>query len=172
MVPTWDLVLLVFLGASVIYGFLMGQEKVLMTLLGAYVGLVIANQWGASAYGLLTGGQVTAISSEWIEGNVSVFTIKVVLFVAALLIVALRGGMLASAFVGGRGLMGLVVQVGYSLLSAALIAGSILEFLPEETKLQITDGSLIAGPLLSYYSWLLVMPVLLMAIAGFLNRGE
>src|SRR4030042_6374343 len=106
MVPTWDLVLLVFLGASVIYGFLMGQEKVLMTLLGAYVGLVIANQWGASAYGLLTGGQVTAISSEWIEGNVSVFTIKVVLFVAALWIVALRGGMLASAFVGGRGLMG------------------------------------------------------------------
>lgn len=163
--------MLVFLGASVIYGFLMGQEKVIVTLLGAYVGLVVANQWGASAYSLIT-GQDMVLSTEWIEGNISIFTVKVALFVLALLIVAVRGGALGYSLAGGRGLLGLGVQLGYSLLSAALVAGSILQFLPEETKTQITEGSLVAGPLVTHYAWLLILPVLLMAITGFLNRGE
>ena len=172
MVPTWDLVLLIFLAVSLIYGFLMGREKVILTLLGAYVGLVIANQWATSAFGLITDNSSSVLNDQFISGNVSIFTVKVVLFVITILIIAFRGGLLAHSFMGGRGLMALLVQTGYSFLNAALIAASILEFLPVDVKARIVEGSLIAGPLVSAYAWWLVLPVILMAMTGFLSRED
>jgi len=171
MVPTWDLVLLVFLGASLVYGFLMGQEKVIITLLGAYVGLVVANQWATSALGFLAGQSSPVLSNEWISGNISVFTTKVILFTVTLLIIAICGGLVTHSFMSG-GLIGLFIQLGYSFLSAALIASSVLQFLPEDTKNQITEGSFIVAPLIHYYSWWLVLPVLFIAVTRFLARKE
>lgn len=166
MVPTWDLVILVFFAASLVYGFLMGREKILITLLGAYVGLVIANQWGASAFALLTGD--ATIFNDSVSGTLSVFTVKVVLFALVILVVALKGGLLSHAFAGGRGLMGMATQVAFSLLSAALIAGSVIDFLPAETKNQIVEGSsLVVGPLVTYYAWWLILPIVVMAVTGF-----
>jgi len=171
MVPTWDLVLLVFLGASLVYGFLMGREKVVVTLLGAYVGLVIANQWGAAAFSMIN-HQNAVINNQWMSGNLSVFVVKVVLFAAVLLLVALKGGLLSHSLGGGGGLMGFAVQAGYSVLNAALIASSILNFLPEETKKQVVDGSLIAAPLVNLYAWWLILPLLFMLVAGVISKSE
>ncbi|MBN2585626.1 hypothetical protein JXA59_03205 [Patescibacteria group bacterium] len=171
MVPTWDLVLLVFLGASLVYGFLMGREKVIITLLGAYVGLVIANQWGASAFAMLS-QENDVINSGWMSGNLSIFIVKVILFAAVLLLIATKGGLMLQGSIGGGGLMGFVVQAGYSVLNAALIAASILNFLPDETKQQVIDGSFIAAPLVNFYSWLLILPLLFMIVASFISRSE
>ncbi|MBU1082862.1 hypothetical protein KKE14_00235 [Patescibacteria group bacterium] len=172
MVPTWDLVLLIFFGVSLIYGFLMGREKIILTLLGAYVGLVIANQWATSAFGLITNQSSTILNDKFVSGNVSIFTVKVALFVVTILVIAFRGGLLGHAFMGGRGIVSLFVQTGYSFLSAALIAASILEFLPLDVKSRIVEGSLIAGPLVSAYAWWLVLPVIMMAMTGFLSRED
>jgi len=171
MVPTWDLVLLVFLGASLVYGFLMGREKVIITLLGAYVGLVIANQWGASAFSMLSQDNAV-INNGWMSGNLSVFVVKVVLFAAVLLLIALKGGLMLNSPTGGGGVMGFAVQAGYSVLNAGLIASSILNFLPDETKQQVISGSLIAAPLVNYYSWLLILPLLFMIVASFISKSE
>jgi hypothetical protein len=170
MVPTWDLVLLVFLGASLVYGFLMGREKVIVTMLGAYVGLVIANQWGAAAFSMIN-HQNAVINNEWMSGNLSVFVVKVVLFAAVLLLVALKGGLLSHSL-GGGGLMGFAVQAGYSALNAALIASSVLNFLPEETRKQVVDGSLIAAPLVNLYAWWLILPLLFMLVASVVSKSE
>lgn len=171
MVPTWDLVLLVFLGASLVYGFLMGREKVIITLLGAYVGLVIANQWGASAFSMLSQDNAV-INNGWMSGNLSVFVVKVVLFAAVLLLIALKGGLMLNAGGGGAGVMGFVVQAGYSVLNAALIASSILNFLPDETKKQVVEGSIIAAPLVNFYSWFLILPLIFMIVASIVSKNE
>ena len=120
MVPTWDLVLLVFFAASVVYGFLMGKDKIMVTILGAYVGLVIANQWGARVFSLVS-EESAVLNDSWIQGNLSVFIVKVVLFAIVLLIVALRGGLLTQ-ITGNNGVMGMVMPLVYSVFSAALIA--------------------------------------------------
>jgi hypothetical protein len=172
MVPTWDLVLLIFFGVSLVYGFLMGREKVILTLLGAYVGLVIANQWATSAFGLITNHSSAVLNDQFVSGNVSIFTVKVALFLVTILIIAFRGGLLAHSFMGGRGIVALGIQTGYSLLNAALIAASILEFLPPDVKSRVVEGSVIAGPLVSAYAWWLILPVVLMALTGFLSRGD
>jgi len=172
MVPTWDLVLLIFLAVSLIYGFLMGREKVILSLLGAYVGLVVANQWATSAFGLITNHSSTLLNDKFVSGNVSIFTVKVALFVVTILIIAFRGGLLAHSFMGGRGVVALLVQTGYSFLNATLIAASILEFLPPDVKARVVEGSMIAGPLVSAYAWWLILPVILMFVTGFLSRGD
>jgi len=173
MVLTWDLVLIVFFVASIIYGFLMGREKIIVTLLGAYVGLVIANQWAGSALGWLTDQSTSpVISGEWVSGNISIFAVKVFLFIGSLLIIALSSGLAVNSFVGGSSMMGLVIQLGYSLLSAALIAASIIQFLPDDSKNQLLEGSSIASILIGYYAVFLFMPVALMLVGGFLSRRE
>ena len=100
MVPTWDLVLLVFLAASLVYGFLMGREKVIITLLGAYVGLVIANQWGAAAFSMIS-QENTVINNGWMDGNLSIFVVKIVLFAAVMLLIAVKGNLMLNGAMGG-----------------------------------------------------------------------
>lgn len=168
MVPTWDLVLLVFFTASVVYGFLMGKDKIMVTILGTYVGLVIANQWGARVFNIVS-EQSAVLNDSWIKGNLSVFIVKVALFAIVLLIVALRGGLIPQFHANG-GVLGMVMPLLYSVFSAALIAASILDFLPEETRNQVIEKSVIAAPLVAYYSWWLIIPVLLMFMTGWFSR--
>ncbi|MFH1088317.1 MAG: hypothetical protein V1719_00565 [Patescibacteria group bacterium] len=168
MVPTWDLVLLVFFAASVVYGFLMGKDKIMVTILGAYVGLVIANQWGARVFSIVS-EQSAVLDDSWIKGNLSVFIVKVILFAVVLLIVALRCGMIPQIGNNG-GILGMVMPLLYSIFSAALIAASILDFLPEETRNQVVEKSIIAAPLVVYYSWWLILPIGLMLMTGWFSR--
>jgi len=168
MVPTWDLVLLVFFAASIVYGFLMGKDKIMVTILGAYVGLVIANQWGARVFSLVS-EESAVLNDSWIQGNLSVFIVKVVLFAIVLLIVALRGGLLTQ-ITGNNGVMGMVMPLVYSVFSAALIAASVLDFLPEDTRRQVIEKSIIAAPLVAYYSWWLILPIGLMLVTGWFSR--
>ena len=168
MMPTWDLVLLVFFAASLVYGFLMGKDKMMVTILGAYVGLVIANQWGARVFDLVA-NQTGVLNTGWMHGSLSVFIVKIVLFAVVLLIIALRGGWLTHSL-GNGGVFGLIMPLMYSVLNAALIAASVLDFLPEETRKQVIEKSVIATPLVVYYSWWLILPVLLIFISGWFSK--
>ena len=67
MVPTWDLVLLVFGGASVVYG-LMLRERVVVTLLGAYAAMIVADRWGEAIYQMVT-NQSGAVLNEQFDGS-------------------------------------------------------------------------------------------------------
>ena len=168
MMPTWDVVLLVFFAASIVYGFLLGKDKIMVTILGAYVGLVIANQWGARVFDLVS-TQSGVLNTGWMHGNLSVFIVKTSLFALVLLIVALKGGWLLHP-PGGMGVFGMTMPLMYSVLNATLIAASVLDFLPEETRKQVVEKSIIAAPLVAYYSWWLILPVLLIFVLGWFSK--
>jgi len=168
MMPTWDVVLVVFFAASLVYGFLLGKDKIMVTMLGAYVGLVIANQWGAQAFNWLS-GQSGVLNTGWMHGSLSIFIVKTSLFAIVLLIVALKGGWLTRA-PGGGGPFGMVAPLVYSVLNAALISSSVLEFLPEETLKQVIEKSVIAGPLAAHYAWWLILPVFFILVFGWFSR--
>ena len=123
MAPTWDLVLLVFFAASLVYGFLMGKDKILVTILGAYVGLVIANQWGDRVFNFIA-QQTGILNTGWMQGSLSIFVAKVVLFALVLLIIATKGGWLARPVLGSGGVFGMVMPLVYSMASAVLIAAA------------------------------------------------
>ncbi|MFH0912447.1 MAG: hypothetical protein V1807_02195 [Patescibacteria group bacterium] len=169
MVPTWDLVLLVFFAASLIYGFLMGKDKILVTILGAYVGLVIANQWGDRVFNFVA-QQTEILNTGWMQGSLSIFVAKVVLFAFVLLIIAMKGGWLVRPVLGGGGVFGMVLPLVYSMASAVLIAASVLDFLPEETRGQVIEKSMVAAPLVHYYAVWLVLPVIIIWVSSWFTK--
>lgn len=171
MAPTWDIVLLVFFSASVVYGFLMGKDKIMVTILGAYVGLVIANQWGARVFDMVS-HQSNVINTGWMQGNLSIFIVKVALFALVILIIAMKSGWLTGMSGGDGGVFGMAMPLIYGILSAALIAASILDFLPEETRQQVIEKSSLAAPLVAYYSWWLILPVILIMVSGWFSRRQ
>jgi hypothetical protein len=171
MIPNWDIVFLAFGGVSLVYG-LMLRERVVVTLMGAYAAMIVADRWGEALYHVVTeqGGQV--LNQSFIHGNVSVFTVQLVLFAVVMLIVALKGGMLIHPDSMGNGFFAHIVQMVYGLLIAAMIASVILGFVPHDQVAAIYENSKIAKPLVDYQAWLLVAPLILMFISGWGHRPD
>lgn len=171
MVPSWDLVLLVFGGASVVYS-LMLREKVVVTLLAAYAGMIVADRWGGALYQLVTKQSGGVLNEQFVSGNVSVLTVQIALFALVMLVIALRGGVLIHPESVGSGFMSYGVLMLYGLLTAAVIASAILGFVPKEQLDIIYSSSKIAKQLVDYQAWLLIAPLVLMLISGWGHRGE
>lgn len=170
MVPTWDIVLLAFGGASVVYG-LMLRERVIVTLLGAYAATVIANVWGVVLYEMVTNQSAAVLSDQLVNtDNLSVFTMQMIIFAVVLLIIALKGGVLIHPDSVGTGMMSLLVLVLYGLLSATLVASAILGFLPQDQLDIVYEGSSSIRYLVDYRNWVLIAPLLVMLISGWGHR--
>lgn len=165
MAPSWDLVLMVFGGASIVYS-LMLREKVVVTLLGAYAAMIVADRWGMSLYNLVTTQSTGVLSEKFLNGNVTVLTVQIALFAIVMLVVALKGGVLIHPDSVGNGFISYIVLMLYGLLTAAVIASAILSFTPKEQIEAIYSASKIAKQLVDYQAWLLVAPLVLMLISG------
>ncbi len=171
MVPSWDLVLLVFGGASVVYS-LMLREKVVVTLLAAYAGMIVADRWGGALYQLVTKQSGGVLNEQFVNGNVSVLTVQIALFILVMLVIALRGGVLIHPESVGNGFVSYGVLMLYGLLTAAVIASAILSFVPKEQLDIIYSSSKIAKQLVDNQAWLLIAPLVLMLISGWGHRGD
>jgi len=171
MIPNWDIVFLAFGGVSLVYG-LMLRERVVVTLLGAYAAMIVADRWGVTLYKVVTEQGGHLLNQNLINGNVSVFTVQLVLFAVVMLVVALRGGVMIHPDSMGSGLWSHLVQMVYGLLIASMIASVILGFLPHDQAQTIYDNSRIAKPLVDYQAWILIAPLVLMLVSGWGHRGD
>lgn len=165
MVPSWDLVLLVFGGASVVYS-LMLREKVVVTLLGAYAAMIVADRWGSALYHVVTEKSAGVLNEQFVNGNVSVLTVQIALFAIVMLVIALKGGVLIHPDSIGNGFISYGVLILYGVLTAAVIASAILSFTPKDQIDAIYASSKIAKQLVDYQAWLLIAPLVLMLISG------
>ncbi|MEZ4210292.1 MAG: hypothetical protein R3B38_01075 [Patescibacteria group bacterium] len=171
MIPNWDVVFLAFGGVSLVYG-LMLRERIVVTLLGAYAAMIVADRWGEALYNVVTEQGSQILNQALINGNVSVFTVQLVLFSIVMLIIALRGGVFIHHEAMGAGIMAHIVQMIYGLLIAAMIASVILGFLPADQLQVIYENSEFAKPLVDYQAWLLIAPLILMFFAGWGRRFD
>jgi len=158
MNPSWDLVLMIFFMVSLLYGLLL-RERVVVTLLGAYAAVLITEHWGEAIYKLLSQGPLSG-SQE----NLSIFTVQLVLLVAILLVVSLKGGILIHPASVGRGLIAHLVMALYGLLAAALIASAVIGFLPPATQEILLESSNLARFISSHTTWWLILPIILMLV--------
>jgi hypothetical protein len=166
MVANWDLVLLVFFASTLLFSLLL-KERILVVLLGAYVGMAVANQWGESLYQLVNKG-ATILNQDVISGKISIVAVQIVAFALVLLIVAFKGGLLVHPAVT-QGFMGYIGLIAYGLLTGALIAWTIMNYLPSGIRESIVLGSQIADKLMAYGGWWVALPVVVMIIVNFRN---
>jgi hypothetical protein len=169
MVPTWDLVLLVFGGASIVYS-LMLRERVVVTLLGAYAAMIVSDRWGVALYDLIEKQSTGILAEQFIQGNLSVLTVQIALFAIVMLIIVLRGGLYVHPESVGVGFVSYIFLMLYGVLTAAVIASVLLGFVPKEQLSVIYENSKFAKYLVDYQAWLLLAPVVLIFISGWGKR--
>jgi hypothetical protein len=167
--PTWDLVITLFFLMVMAYGFILGRGRIVIILILTYAAALVAGEAGSLVYNFFTGTKQIA-DTVWISSNMSLFSVKVILFALIIILMSTRGelGSLSNLAKGVRS----TFLVGfYSFFNAGLIISSIIRFLPEGTQQDLLNLSPIATKVNSYRIWWLLLPIIVMIVEGFL-RGR
>jgi len=166
--PTWDLLIGILFILAIAYGFMLQREKVIVTLVSVYVGLVLVSVLTGTLQEFFAGDRAI-FNKIFIKGTTSPFAIQTGIFLATIVAITARSGLSGGS---GRGLLSPIELFAYSFFNASLIVVSILSFLPDDMRSVIVDSSHLATLLISFRGWLLVLPILLLVVLGYRERSE
>jgi len=164
--PTWDLVISLFFILAVGYGLILGRDKVVVTLVSTYIGFVVANEFGNTLYALFTGQSVFG-GSIWVKTNLSIFLVKTILLVLLIVLLGIKGGYMATP--GKGGFKSSLLAGVLSFLDAGLIISSLIWFMTDSARTALFSQSHLAASIAQVRNWWLILPVVVLLIAGFLE---
>lgn len=167
ILPTWDLIITLLLIVGIGYGVVLQRERILSTLVGIYIGIVIAQNWGPSVYQFLSGNNVLW-DQLWIKSNASPFAIKAVLFGLVVILLTVKSDFAQSIRESKAPLSGLMV-IAYSFLTTTLAISAVLSFLPKAQLNAITTRSNLADFLVSHYILWIVLPIIALIVGAFVS---
>ncbi len=162
-IPNWDLFLIIFFVVGIAYGFILQRDKTVITMIAAYVALVII-QVTLTPIQQFFNGDKALFGQFFLHINTTPLTIQLVLFIGIITLVTAKSGLSGK---NSDGLMGPLEIFGYSVLNVALIASSIFFFMPEAMRAGFDEGSKIAHYLIQYHTLFLIAPVVLLVTTGF-----
>ena len=164
--PSWNLVIIIMLVLITGYGFILQKEKAAATLISTYVALVVTTFWGQKVYDILSGNTIL-FNQVWFRANLNPFTVKILLFASFIVLLSLKGEYISSRLgtIGSAFLLFL-----YSFLNAALIVSSIMSFMDDSTRMNLISNSNMANLLYRYHDWWIILPAIVLIVAGFKKR--
>ena len=155
-VPTWDLFLGIFVAITVLYGFMMQREKIMAALLSCYLGMVIVSTWSGSLEAFFAGKKT--IANTWIQADASPATIKIILF---LLIVGLVASKAQIGVGYDNNLMAPIEIFAYSLITGILISSTVFSYLPESLQTSVISQTHLVHFLKDFRTLWLIAPIVL-----------
>lgn len=165
-VPSWDLFLFLFIIMGVVYGFILQKDRVVVTMLAIYVALV-ATTILVSPVQQFFAGEKAFFNQVFIRSNANSFSIQTIIFLGVIALVSAKSGL--SGRDSGAGTFELLA---FSFLNATLILSSIIFFMLPEQRNGIIEGSRIARLLVSYHTWWLILPLVLLIITGWRKSSD
>lgn len=169
-VPSWDLFLTIFFIVSIGYSFVLQRDKVVVTLLAIYAGIVIANIAGIPLQQLFS-GEKTVADSIFISANASPFSVQTGVFLLTTVLVSVRSGLGRSSS-SSRGKLSSFELGLYSFLNTALILAAVFSFMDPEAQAQFAETSRIANMIISREVWWFVAPLIALVATGGLGRSR
>jgi len=132
----------------------MQRDKIMSALLACYMGMVIVSAWSDKLQSFFAGK--TTIANTWIASDASPATIKIILFLIVVGLVASK----ADIAVGREhSLMAPLETFFYSAVTSILIAATIFKYLPETTQATIISQTHFIHFLKDYYTLWLLAPI-------------
>jgi|GEM_PF-245996 len=162
--PSWDLFLIIFFIVSVGYSFVLQRDKVVVTLLSIYAGIVVASVLGGPALDFFQGDR-TIGDQIFVKANASPFTIQAGLFVLTTVLVSMRSG-IGRGSTGGAGHLSAFELALFSFLNSALILTAIFSFMDEAARAQFAEQSRVAQVFISREMWWTIAPLIALVITG------
>lgn len=167
-VPSWDLFLAIFFIVSIGYSFVLQREKVVVTLLAIYTGIVIA--WILSpTIGQFFVGDKTIGNQLFIKANASSFSIQAGIFILTTVLVSVRSGMGRGS---SRGALSNFELAIFSFLNSALILTAIFSFMAPEARTQFAEASRIGRVFINQQVWWHIAPIIALVVTGGIGKGS
>ena len=166
--PSWDLAIVVFFLIGISFGYILQREKIVATLLSVYVALVVTQVFSGNVLSFFQGDKVI-FDQVWIKSGSSPFTVRVVIFMATIMLLSAKGGISGSK---SKGIFSPIEIIGFSFLTTALILSSIFYFMPPESREAFMAASRMANFIIKYYVWWVLLPVGALVGFGFFKRGS
>lgn len=165
-VPSWDLFLVIFFIVSVGYSFVLQRDKVIITLLAIYAGVVMANVLGGPLQQFFIGDKALG-NQLFIKANASPFTIQAAIFILTTVLVAVRSGVGRG---GSRSILSTFELAIFSFLNSALILTAVFSFMDPAAREEFAHVSRIARVFISHQSWWVVAPLIALVATGGLGK--
>lgn len=166
--PSWDLFLIIFFVVSVGYSFVLQRDKVVVTLLSIYAGIVVASVLGGPTLDFFQGDR-TIGDQIFVKANASPFTVQAILFILTTVLVSMRSGIGRSG-TGGGGHLSTFELALFSFLNSALILTAIFSFMDEAARAQFAEQSRVARVFISREMWWTIAPLIALIITGGLGN--
>lgn len=151
---------------GVVYGFVLQRDKVVVTMIAIYVGLVVTAILASPVQQFFV-GEKAIFNQLFIRSNANAFTIQAVIFAGIIALVTAKSGLSARDCE-----MSPFALFGFSFLNACLILSSILFFMDVGQREHIMESSRIARLLVNYHTWWLLLPVALLIVTGWRKSGS
>lgn len=161
--PSWDLFITLFLIISVGYGFLMQRERIVVTIVSAYLALVVSQMFWPSVFGFFHGDN-PLLGRYFVRADLSEAQVQIGLFVISMILISTKAGIDAQK---GKGWLSPFELLVLSGLAGAVIATTIIGYLPEESRTHLAEQSRFVFYLVHYHNLLLIAPIAAMVALGF-----
>lgn len=180
---TWDLLVIVFFAVIVAYSFIVGKDESVKIIIASYIAIVAVQAIG-NLLEMLSG------QSQWmldilgfaLDMNV-ISTIKLVLFVAMIIFLAIRGGFEMEYAKDLSGAWEPVVTGAFGFATSGLLLSALLTYVAAKPLL---DDTLAQAPLLQplladselvqimvdYQNAWFSLPALLLLVVGFMSSRQ
>lgn len=134
-------------------------------LLSCYMGMVVVSIWAGPIQEFFAGKKT--IANTWIASDASPSTIKIVLFLLIVVLIASK----ADISVGRESSFAPLEMILFSLITGILIAGTVFGYLPPETQMNLIAKTRLIHYLKDFYTIWLLAPIVLIVFVASRRRG-
>lgn len=178
---SWDLLIILFVALVVAYSFIVGKDASVKIIVATYIAVVAVQALGNVA--LLLFNASTAVSVGLSLSPDVLAVAKLVLFAAAVVFMAVKGGIQVELGGGFGTVWDIVVAVALGFSTATLLLSSLVTYIAGKPILDVTLGSaeslgsiLLSSPLvhavIEYQHVWFALPAVILLVLGFLGSRE
>lgn len=161
--PSWDLFIILFFVITVGYGFLIQAERIIVTLIAAYLGLLLTNLFAGDVLGFFHGDN-PLFGKYFIRAGFSATQVQLGIFFMTLALVSHKSGLDVAR--GNKRWSPLELLI-ISALTATLILSTVFGYLPTEQVTILAGQSELVATILEYHDLWLIAPLAFLIFLGF-----
>lgn len=166
MVMSWNIFIAFCILVSVLYGFVLQRNKIVLSLINVYIALAVVAVVGPGFNNLMQKAGLVLLNGTITDRFFSMFITQTFLFVALILLLTLRAEH-AKAMADVKVTHPMILSFVYSVLFALVISSTVMSFLTPEVQAGINSQSNIISWIMGNKSWWVVLPVILMIITSY-----
>lgn len=180
---TWDLLVIVFFAVIVAYSFIVGKDESVKIIIASYISIVAVQAIG-NLLELLNGQSQSVMDMLGFSLDMNVLsTVKLVLFVAMIIFLSIRGGFEMSYAKQLDGVWDPVITGAFGFATSGLLLSALLTYVAAKPLLDETlgqapllqpllSGSTLVQIMVDYQNIWFCLPALLLLTIGFLSNRE